>query len=434
MPIIMHLQRHWITIISRVKRKIVTFVFYSLLGAFLFWSIGLAGFAEIGLGQEPMPLQPPPTENPYPSYPYPANGVPEPQVPQPNQTSPLVPPTFEGDELPPRNYEPPVYQERDSKAIEAYRLDTGDAVSITVIDFPEFNTTGAIDRDGNLFSPLLGKVPLLGLTLEEVQEKIAYELGRRFLKEEPEVVANLIAARPVQLTLVGEIVRPGFYTLPPESSLVSVILSAGGATPKANLRSIIVRRPLHDGTVIEETVDLYTPLLKGEKVPNFRLQGGDTVIVSRLEFDREQGYDRGLLARTNLVQPTITVRVLVPNNNNSGGSGISLRNLNVPSSSTFLDVVASLPNADTLRVNFDEVALLRFDPEKGRIVTQELSPEGAIEGDFAQNVPLRDQDVIVVSRTLIGKVLSAFRTLTQPVRDVFGFSSFFLNLPDRFGF
>lgn len=427
----MHLQRHWITIISRVKPKIVTFVFYSLLGAFLFWSFSVAGFAEVGLGQAPMPL-PPPTENPSPASP---NGIPaEPQVPQPTQTSPLVPPTFEENELPPRNYEPPVYQERDSKAIEAYRLDTGDAISITVIDFPEFNVSGAVDRDGNIFSPLLGKIPILGLTLEEVQEKISYELGRRFLKEEPEVIANLIAARPVQLTLVGEIVRPGFYTLPSESSIVSVILSAGGATPKANLRSIVVRRPLHDGTVIEETVDLYTPLLKGEKVPNFRLQGGDTVIVSKLEFGQDQGYDRNLLARTNLVQPTITVRILTPNNNNSGGGGIALRNINVPSSSTFLDVVASLPNSDTLRVNLDEVALLRFDPEKGRIVTQELSPEGAIEGDLAQNIPLRDQDVIIVSRTLIGKVLSAFRTLTQPVRDVFGFSSFFLNLPDRFGF
>jgi polysaccharide export outer membrane protein len=167
-------------------------------------------------------------------------------------------------------------------------------------------------------------------------------------------------------------------------------------------------------------------------VPNLQLQGGDTVIVSRLEFGQEQGYDRNLIARTNLVQPTITVRVLAPTTGNN--DGISLRNLNVPSSSTFLDVVASLPTSDTLRVNLDEVALLRFDPEKGRVVTQSLSPSDAIEGDIAQNVPLQDQDVIVVSRTLLGEVLSFIRTVTQPVRDVFGFSNFILDLPNQFGF
>lgn len=414
---------------SRGKRKIVTFVFYSFLGAFLFWSVGFAGFAEVSLGQESMPLpQPLPPEN---SSPYPANGVPtEPQAPQPNQTSPLVAPTFEEDELPPRNYKPPVYKERDSKAIETYRLDVGDVVNIIILDFPEFNASGAIDRDGMILLPYLGKMPLLGLTLDEVQDKLAYELGRRFLKEKPEVIASLVAARPVQLTLVGEIVRPGFYTLPPETSIVSVLLSAGGATPKANLRSIIVRRPLHDGTVVEETVDLYTPLLKGEKVPNFRLQGGDTVIVSKLEFGQEQGYDRRLISRTNLVQPTITVRVLVPSGGNNN-SGISLRNINVRNGSTFLDVVANLPNNDPLRVNFNEVTLLRFDPQKGRVVEQELSPLGAIEGDLAQDVPLQDQDVIVVSRTLLGKLLSAFSTVTQPVRDVFGFSNFVIDLPNR---
>jgi polysaccharide biosynthesis/export protein len=394
------------------------------LGAIFFGLINSIGFAGACWAQNepdpmslPQPQSPPETPNPTPNN---------------ESSSPsLTPqsPTFRQEDLPPRTYAPPVYQERDSKVFRTYQLDVGDGVNVIVQDFPEFSFGGVIAPDGTVLVPILGKVALVGLTIEEVETKIAYELGRRFLKEEPEVIASLVSPRPVQLTLLGEVGRPGFYTLPSGTSIVSILLSAGGATPKADLRSIIVRRPLLDGTILEEKVDLYTPLLKGQKVPEVLLQGGDTVIVSKMEFGQEQGYDRGLIARTNLVQPTITVRLLAPNAN---ASGISLRNITVPTNSTFLDVVASLPSTDPIRVNFDEVALLRFDPEKGRVVTQELSPLGAVNGDLAQNVPLQDQDVIVVSRTLLGDILATFRTVTQPVRDVFGFSNFILNVPDEF--
>ncbi|OKH23867.1 polysaccharide export protein [Hydrococcus rivularis NIES-593] len=391
-----------------------------LLGALLFGLTYSLGFASACLAQAPP--SPPQSQSPEDSLPTLPNATQPVPVPSPS-------PTFRRGDLPPETNSTPVYEERESRPFRTYRLAIGDGINVNVIDFPEFNFAGTIDSEGNVFVPILGKVPVVGLTLQEVETKIAYELSRRFLKEEPEIAATLVAARPVQLTLLGEVVRPGFYTLPPQTSLVSILLSAGGATSKADLRSIVIRRSLVDGTVLEEKVDLYTPLIKGEKAPDVQLQGGDTVIVSRLEFGQEQGYDRNLLARTNLVQPSITVRLLAPN---LDGAGISLRNLNVPSGSTFLDVVASLPAADTLRVNFDEVTLLRFDPEKGRVVTQTLSPTSAVEGDTAQNIPLQEQDVIVVSRTLLGKILSAFRTITQPIRDVFGFSDFIFDLPNRF--
>ncbi|AFY79503.1 periplasmic protein involved in polysaccharide export [Pleurocapsa sp. PCC 7327] len=433
MSLTMH-QRHRMTITFLISLQVVASRCSYLLGALLFGLTYSLGLASACLAQAPP--SPPQSQSPEDSLPtLPNAGRPDAQTPQvqPSPTQPApVPspsPTFRRGDLPPETNSTPVYEERESRPFRTYRLAIGDGINVNVIDFPEFNFAGTIDSEGNIFVPILGKVPVVGLTLQEVETKIAYELSRRFLKEEPEIAATLVGARPVQLTLLGEVVRPGFYTLPPQTSLVSILLSAGGATSKADLRSIVIRRSLVDGTVLEEKVDLYTPLIKGEKAPDVQLQGGDTVIVSRLEFGQEQGYDRNLLARTNLVQPSITVRILAPN---LDGAGISLRNLNVPSGSTFLDVVASLPAADTLRVNFDEVTLLRFDPEKGRVVTQTLSPTSTVEGDTAQNIPLQEQDVIVVSRTLLGEILSAFRTLTQPIRDVFGFSDFIFDLPNRF--
>ena len=339
-------------------------------------------------------------------------------------------PTFPENTIPPTGYSPPVYSPNNSQSrqIQAYRLDIGDQITVSVPDFPEFNSTGPVDPDGNFLVPILGRIPVLGLTLDEVQTKIRLELGRKYLREEPEVIAVLTTARPVQLTILGEVQRPGFYNVAPNTPLAQVLLAAGGGTPRADLRSIVVRRVLVDGTVLEEKLDLYTPLIKGERLPDMRLQGGDAVIVSKLEVGQETGYNRTLVARTTLTQQNITVRVLAP----LVPSGIALRNVSIPNGSTFLDVVASLPVSDRLRINVNEVSLLRFDSAKGGIVSQTLSPIAAVRGDISQNVPLEDQDVIIVSRTLLGKIFAAFNIITQPIRDITSFTNTILNISNQF--
>ena len=339
-------------------------------------------------------------------------------------------PTFPENTIPPAGYSPPGYSpnNRQFRQIQSYRLDIGDQITVSVPDFPEFNSAGPVDPDGNFLVPILGRIPVLGLTLDEVQTKIRLELGRKYLREEPEVIAFLTGPRPVQLTILGEVQRPGFYSVAPNTPLAQVLLAAGGGTPRADLRSIVVRRVLVDGTVLEEKLDLYTPLVKGDRLPDLRLQGGDAVIVSKLEAGQETGYNRTLVARTTLTQQSITIRVLAP----LLPSGIALRNVSIPNGSTFLDVVASLPVSDRLRINVNEVSLLRFDSAKGGIVSQTLSPIAAVRGDISQNVPLEDQDVIVVSRTVLGKIFAAFNIITQPIRDITSFTNTILNISNQF--
>lgn len=401
--------------------KTKSYLFFSFVGTVALWTVNAILLAAPSFSQ-PLPPPPPP---PPPSYPYEEETVPVIDDPLPPS---IPPPTFETGDIPPRNYSPSVYREETSEQFKVYRLDVGDGISVNVSQFPEFSFTGIIDPEGNVLVPILGRVPVVGLTLDEVENKIRYELGSRYLKEEPELFAFLTNPRPAQITVLGEVIRPGYYALAPGTPISAVLLSAGGSTTEADLRSIVVRRTLVDGTIIEENVDLYTPLISGTSLPSFRLQGGDTVIVSKLEIGQDQDYDRSLIARTTLTQSVITVRVLAPRI----PSGVALRSLRLPNGSNFLDVVASLPISDRLRINVKEIALVRFDPEKGRVVTQSLSPKAAINGEIAQNIPLEDQDVIVVSRTLLGEVLAGINILTQPIRDIFGLTNFFERTFRRF--
>lgn len=335
---------------------------------------------------------------------------------------PLIPQTFnDNNNLPPSSTQNIPSDDQSLQQFNRYHLDIGDAITVNVSRFPEFNFTALIDPEGYVLIPVVGKMSFVGLTLDEVQEKIAYELQRRFLKDKPEVTAVLAQPRPVQITVLGEVLKPGFYTIGPSTSLNEVISLIGGTNKQADLRAVVVRRRLFDGTVLEHKFDLFTPLQNGTIPPRVRLQGGDTVIVSRLEVGADEDYDRLLVARSNLATPQITIRVL---SYAAGGIGA----VTVPNGSSFLDVLGSIaPNPDN--ANLGDITLMRFDPERGGIVTQELDAQRAIKGDIAMNVPLQDQDVIIVGRSLLGKAVFALSVLSEPIKTFSSFRAFVDSIP-----
>jgi len=300
-----------------------------------------------------------------------------------------------------------------------YRLGVGDAIAVTVPRFPDLSFQSNVDLEGNIVVPLVGTLQVSGLTLERVQAKIQAGLNRFVI--DPQVIVSLAALRPAQITITGEVLRPGYYPLQPGSQLSAALLAAGGTTTTADLRTIVVRRrSLADNSFAEQQIDLFTPLQNGTSLPNLRLQDGDAVIVSKLEVGNTSDYDRSLVSRSSVAQQQINVRVL-----SYAGRGIG--NLTLPNGSTFVDALAAIaPNPDN--ANLGRIALIRFDPEQGKAVTQELNGKRALRGDVSQNVPLQNNDVIVVGRNFISRITYALSNFTQPFRDILGFLLFFDSL------
>jgi polysaccharide biosynthesis/export protein len=250
--------------------------------------------------------------------------------------------------------------------------------------------------------------------LQEAQEKIRLLLSKILVQ--PIVTASLATARPVQITISGEVFKPGIYSL--NSGLPRIndaLLVAGGTTVMADLRQVQVRRRLLDGTVMTQNIDLYASLQNGGSVPNLRLQDGDALVLARREVGNDDSYDRTLVARSSLAVPVIKVRVL-----NYAAGGIAVQSL--PNGSSFIDVLTGVSTANS---NLQDIALIRFDPERGRAVTLRLNARKALSGDISQNVPLQDNDVIVVGRNLLGKITNLLSTVTRPFYDVRTFLNFF---------
>lgn len=306
-------------------------------------------------------------------------------------------------------------QEKIRVALDRFVIDPVIVLSLIGLR-PDSSFQAQIDPEGNIVVPQVGTVALQGLSLNEAQEKIRLSLSGVLV--EPLLEVSLATPRPVQVSISGEVFRPGIYPLSsPIPRVADALFIAGGSTQRADLRQVKVRRRLVDGSVISQTVDLYAVLQNNGSIPSLRLQDGDALIVPRQEVGNNDGYDRNLVARSSLAVPQIRVRIL-----NYTTSGVVTQTL--PNGSNFIDVLGGI-NLD--RANLRDIALVRFDAEQGRAVTQRLNARKALAGDASQNVPLQDNDVIVVGRNLVGRISNLLTTITQPFFNVQSFINFFEN-------
>jgi protein involved in polysaccharide export with SLBB domain len=162
-----------------------------------------------------------------------------------------------------------------------YTLGPGDSLIMYVWNLPLNIPGGAlydsaalmIDRSGSTFVPRVGSVPLQGLTLAQAQEVLRTRLARYYTGFELRVALGEL--RSISVYVIGEVNRPGTYSISPFSTVLDALFAAGGSTKMGTLRLIRITR---GGQVLGE-VDLYEFLLRGQRAIGPPLQSGDTIFV-----------------------------------------------------------------------------------------------------------------------------------------------------------
>jgi polysaccharide export outer membrane protein len=158
-----------------------------------------------------------------------------------------------------------------------YTLGPGDGLILYVWNIPGESLYDSaslvVDRSGAVFVPRVGSVPLQGLTLPQAQEVIRSRVSRYYSGFELRLALGEL--RGVAVYVVGEVARPGTYTVSPFSTLLDALVAAGGPTKMGTLRAV---RLVRNGKPMEE-VDLYDFLLRGERSLGPTLQAGDTIFV-----------------------------------------------------------------------------------------------------------------------------------------------------------
>jgi len=165
---------------------------------------------------------------------------------------------------------------------DGYLLGAGDRIKLDIFNVPEYSGEYQILTDGTLNLPLVGTVPVRGMTLKQTSAN----LSKRFevYLKRPIVTLSLLTQRPITIAIAGEVNRPGSYTPTTEAgppTLTRAILMAGGMTQSANVRQIQVRRPrsLNNGADQILTLDLWQLASAGDLRQDILLRDGDSVFI-----------------------------------------------------------------------------------------------------------------------------------------------------------
>ena len=159
-------------------------------------------------------------------------------------------------------------------------LGPGDAVRVTVFQNPDFNTETRVSERGTIVFPLIGELQFTGLTPAQAGSRIADQLKKGKYIVNPQVTVQLVTVRSRQVSVLGEVAKPGKYPLDDHSSRLTDILAlAGGVTPTASdTVTVLVTR----GNKLEKReVDVSAMARNGNLAANFEIQGGDTIYVQR---------------------------------------------------------------------------------------------------------------------------------------------------------
>ena len=158
-----------------------------------------------------------------------------------------------------------------------YTLGPGDTTILYIWNIPGTalyeSASLVVDRSGSAFVPRVGSVPLQGLTLPQAQEVLRTKLARYYSGFELRLALGEL--RAISVYVIGELARPGTYTISPFSTVLDALFAAGGPTKMGSLRAVRVMR---DGQTLVE-VDLYEFLLRGERAIGPPLRAGDTIFI-----------------------------------------------------------------------------------------------------------------------------------------------------------
>jgi protein involved in polysaccharide export with SLBB domain len=158
-----------------------------------------------------------------------------------------------------------------------YVLDVGD-----VLNIQSFGATSRVStkktfevaRDGSINIPNIGQIVVAGMPYEEAIISIREFAKSRYLNAD--FYINLEQARDMSILLIGNAVKPGIYTLPGGSNILSLLHAAGGMTKEGSFRSITHKR---NNKIIQE-IDLYDILIKGNLLFKSPLRSGDSIIIN----------------------------------------------------------------------------------------------------------------------------------------------------------
>ena len=158
-----------------------------------------------------------------------------------------------------------------------YVIGSEDLLEISVFEQPDLNRTVRVSGDGTISVPLLGIIPVNGLTTKEAEGRLRDLLGEKYLTN-PQVSVFVKEAKSKKVSVVGAVSKPGTVEMLGQRSLLEAISEAGGLTQQAG-KDLYVLRPDPSGATTRIDVDLDDLMINGNPELNIPILPGDVINI-----------------------------------------------------------------------------------------------------------------------------------------------------------
>jgi polysaccharide biosynthesis/export protein len=154
-----------------------------------------------------------------------------------------------------------------------YTVGPGDTFIVDLFGKKTGHYTLVVDRNGALTLPEFGPIQVTGLGFDQVRSEIEQRCADQMIGVRASVTMGPL--RSIRIFVVGDVVRPGTYTVSGLSTATNALFASGGISRVGSLRDIELKR----GRSTVARIDLYDLLLRGDTSSDLKLEPGDALFV-----------------------------------------------------------------------------------------------------------------------------------------------------------
>jgi polysaccharide export outer membrane protein len=158
-----------------------------------------------------------------------------------------------------------------------YRIQVGDVLDINFFKTTDFNQTSTVGPDGAISLPLIGRIVVVGRTVEDVTAELMEGYGREMVN--PQITVSVAEYSGLQVYVSGEVNTPGIQDYRGGLTLVQAISNAGGFNRLARRNQVLLIRPGPDNKPVGTIIDVKKILRKGQIANDVPLAPLDIIYV-----------------------------------------------------------------------------------------------------------------------------------------------------------
>ena len=338
------------------------------------------------------------------------------------------------------------------KELEDYILDTGDSILLEFVKTPELNGVFPVNEEGEIFLPRIDNTYVRGLTRSELKNLLEKRFSEFLIQ--PEIKSRIVIFKPIRVLIQGEVRNPGLYEFPAyrsgsfitlddnsvsavdsflkqreeilienaetrEKSLNSsefvkrsnenittisdVLRTAGGITSESDLSKVSIVRDIpigKGGGKKKALINFNSYVYETDPTNDIRIFDGDSLFIPKLSKSIPNQIPKSILSG---ISPRFISVNLFGRVENPGV-------IQLPLEATLSDAIDLTGPIKPLS---GKIVLIRYEKD-GTILKKNISYSSRAKRGSKRNPFLKENDLISVKNSYLGKASGFIREFTAP--------------------